>query len=81
MSKVMLVMDKPKNCGKCPCFMELRTDFCSVTDEDVSPYGKRPESCPLRPVPEKQKHSSIDNEFQSNKKSGYNACIDEILKE
>lgn len=37
--------------------------------------------CPLRPVPERQKHSSIDNEFQRGAKSGYNACINEILKD
>lgn len=88
MSKVMLVMDEPKNCGKCPCFMELSTDFCSVTNEDVSPYGKRPESCPLRPVPEKKEiFGAYNGEYYKNSgkppswKCGYNACIDEILKE
>ena len=81
MSKVMLVMDEPKNCGKCPCFMELSTDFCSVTDEDVSPYGKRPDSCPLRPVPEKKDPNINHFDTDYNYDLGYNACIDEILKE
>ena len=81
MSKVMLVMDEPKTCADCPCLTELSTDFCYITDEDVSPYGKRPDSCPLRPVPEKKKVmlNMCDNVYYLNK--GYNACIDEILKE
>ena len=83
MSKVMLVMDEPKKCLECP--MLNGNDECILQDEDANftsdSWEDLKNGCPLRPVPEKQKHSSIYNEFQRGAKSGYNACINEILKD
>lgn len=65
------------------------TDWCiNTTQVTINEWGKtiflteeEAEQCPLRELMEKQKHSCIDNEFQRGAKTGYNACIDELLEE
>lgn len=81
MSKSILVIDTPENCGKCPCFLEVATDCCGVNGKDVDSHGK-PDWCPLRDLPEKKEitgdNFSISVETVWNK--AWNDCIDEILK-
>ena len=85
MSKCVLVMDMPSSCEECilrnegACFPVSReSSLCGVYY--TMKEGRRADFCPLRELPEKQKHSCIDNEFQRGAKTGYNACIDELLK-
>lgn len=97
MSKVMLVMDKPKKCGECDfirnyedgafsrnphCCCELIW-FLEGEDYRVNP-NSLDKNCLFREVPQKkEEHSSEYYEFGSLGVafvSGYNACIDEILK-
>lgn len=82
MSKAFLVMDMPSGCIRCPMY-DYVPSLCFLTDKFQNNISEdfKPDWCPLRELPKKQKHSCIDNEFQRGAKTGYNACIDELLKE
>ena len=83
MSKSMLVMDTPENCGKCKFISVFwcRAMHCRrVPNNDVIP-----DWCPLKPLPEKMKLTGVYGReyFQSNGKMpsykiGWNDCIDVI---
>ena len=87
MSKAMLVMDMPKSCRECSLAenrsIQLEESYiCSpkrkwVTDKECE---NRQNWCPLKEVPKKQPHYSVDETFMRGAKTGYNACIDDILK-
>lgn len=83
MSKSILVIDTPENCGKCPCFLEVATDCCGVNGKNIDSHGK-PDWCPLKDVPEKKNVRNFCLGEKDFEKKGYqqdyNACIDEILK-
>ena len=85
MNKAILVIDMPKRCANCPlrCSVNGFQPFCTITFETLSDneyYNTKPTWCPLKELPKKQKHRTIDNEFQRGAKTGWNYCIDEILK-
>ena len=93
MSKAALVMDMPESCDMCdfvddeqpPRYGE-KTLYCGVPGmgEDVTDYIEcRPESCPLRELPEKipELKSGYEDLRTSIRRVGWNACLDEILKE
>lgn len=82
MSKAILVIDMPNECGECPLLYDYLR--CQAK-EGVNIYGeKRPDNCPLKPLPEKK---ILDEELfmTGNFKlvyarfTGWNDCIDEIL--
>lgn len=80
MSKAILVMDMPKSCCSCPLYNS--SDECIVQDEDANfkasdSWEELRKSCPLRELPEKKKHTLYSIGAWN---SGYNACIDEIMK-
>lgn len=86
MDKAILVTDMPKSCNECSlyvCYRQWSGDsgdcFCGVNKEDVQPLSK-PNWCPLQHVPKKQPHYPVDETFLRGAKTGYNACIDDILK-
>lgn len=87
MSKAILLIDMPQSCGECSICaswqssaFSAREYWCpAMENKDVEP-DKRPIWCPLKEVPKKQRHRSIDNEFQRGAKTGWNFCINEILK-
>ena len=76
MAKAMLIMDMPESCEKCPMY---NLGFCKHTGYFVHHTGSknndRQDWCLIREVPEKYETVSMDFE------RGYNACIDEILKD
>lgn len=83
MSKVMLLTDKPDNCLKCE-FSDRRLDgtLRCTRNKDVSNivFGlAMPKWCPLKDVPNKIENAIGDMDYY--KAIGFNACIDEILKE
>ena len=87
MSKAVLVMDMPKSC--CTCNMCNSNDECILQDEDANfkaadSWEELRKGCPLNPLPEKMqvcgKYPQEDKIVPSYK-IGYNACIDELLKE
>lgn len=96
MAKAILIMDMPESCDMCdfvddeqpPRYGE-KTLYCGVPGigEDVTDYIEcRPESCPLRELPEKNPNNPElkPGVYYTEKgyevfKSGWNACLDEIL--
>ena len=93
MAKAVLVMDMPEQvCQKCTLCYETDNDdeyLCCATGK-LLPDGEKPDWCPLRELPEKKEEfelleceGSMEKvwEFQSLKNKGFNACLDEILKE
>lgn len=97
MSKVMLIMDKPNACIKCSfCFKademsmgnfeykrlysckHIPSDVEGIYLEDI--LHKKPDWCPLKDVPKKRTAQKYKNPLKSWI-NGWNACIDEILKE
>ena len=82
-------MDMPESCDMCdfvddeqpPRYGE-KTLYCGVPGigEDVTDYIEcRPESCPLRELPERKK-LTYNNLCADNKANGWNACLDKILE-
>lgn len=85
MSKVMLVMDKPDNCLKCE-FSDRRLDGtlrCTKNkDSSNTVFGLSiPDWCPLKDVPSEIDESNTYTDCEYYRVQGFNACIDEILKE
>lgn len=87
MSKVILVMEEPKNCFECPCRYITEGaywDACQVLNnkelEDICKEEK-PKWCPLKSLPKKRDGHFTYDEYGDGWDAGFNACIDEILKE
>ena len=94
MAKAILVMDMPECCADCCCgYFERYTKelnlVCGATGEDANNVGK-PDWCPLRELPERKEEFEL-RECKGSVKGtwkvplienkGFNACLDEILKE
>ena len=88
MSKSMLVIDTPECCGECKL---SGTDVCRKWSRENA--GIVPPDCILKAVPEKKLYNGVDGitgvtlEDRTDKAIheaaalGWNACIEEILKE
>lgn len=90
MPKAALVMDMPETCENCACkYTSYKDDAlydCAITGKKIpingGRYGEKPDSCPLRELPEKRR--TVGKESENDKlmmNAGFNACLDEILKE
>lgn len=75
MSKAILVMDMPESCAKCRFYWS----YCQCCYRKTLDISKKPKFCPLKPVPEKLYVDELP--FDDGFNVGWNACIDEILKE
>lgn len=79
MSKSVLVIDTPENCGKCKFISTFwcRAIHCRrVPNNDVIPGW-----CPLKPLPERKEYIVPIDNVESQKDIiavGWNACIDKI---
>lgn len=87
MAKAVLVMDMPECCVDCCCgYFERYTKelnlVCGATGEDANNVEK-PDWCPLRELPEKipELKSGYEDFSVSIRRVGWNACLDEILKD
>lgn len=94
MGKAILIMDMPERCSMCEFLHRTDEDYryCGRLGFDYqvneymmsTPKGK-PDWCPLKEIPEKKmvRNFSIgtDDYAQQGYQQGWNACIDEILKE
>ena len=88
MAKAVLVMDMPESCFGCNCMYcdeESDTETCQATEtaRDIDLIEDRPDWCPLRELPEKipELKSGYEDISTSIRLVGWNACLDEILKE
>jgi hypothetical protein len=86
MSKAVLVLDEmPEFCWVCELAEggnEYIDPYCSPIGREIPSIGKvkRPDWCPLRPLPEKQK-LTFHEPGQDAITMGWNACIEEICGE
>lgn len=88
--KGIIVVDKiPESCRNIRGEKEIGCPFggmyCHIKQKDVMEYlvvGKKPDWCPIKPVPEKKEFPEcfMYGELYGEE-IGWNACIDEILKE
>lgn len=79
MSKAILVLDEmPQYCVGCPfCYERYHYgSWCDLLDVEV-PQWERLDLCPLKEVPEFQFEWSEASDWER----GYNACLDDILRE
>ena len=89
MTKAILVMDMPNSCGKCKFLYEFqgikKCQLMNVLNNGASRLSqntfteKRHEKCPLRELPKKANHPAYCDNGRFDK--GWNACLDEILKD
>lgn len=100
MSKAIIVIDMPSGCYECPFELEvmvnnkilLNHNICKGCGKPNTDSTKKPDWCPLRPMPEKKQELNFnvilaeaksraevtDGVLMSFMIDGYNACIDEI---
>lgn len=75
MSKSVLVIETPENCGKCKFISEF---WCrAMNGRRVPNNDVIPDWCPLKPLPEKMTGVAQTDHWNSIK-AGWNGCIDEI---
>lgn len=90
MAKAVLVMDDmPECCADCACSYFERGSkelnlICGATGEYANNVGK-PDWCPLRELPEREAEMTdaddLSRDYVRGTMDGWNACLDEILKE
>ena len=91
-------MDMPTRCADCPMRNSVKRNItiCHPTIKELDDneyYEKKPDWCPLVPMPEKKEFEEekkaieqecydeddiSDDAYLTGKVSGWNACIDEI---
>ncbi len=86
MSKAILVIDMPKHCSECPVcevwdvIPSVEEYYCTIEKNDVIDKYKKPDWCPLKPVPEKDEQCYL-REFSSGHKKGWNDCVNYLMSE
>lgn len=73
---LIIVKDIPRNCYECN---NHNYHFCSWTGDSIEEYmecSNRPNSCPIKEMPEKMKYH---NGTYNGQVKGWNLCLDTIL--
>lgn len=78
MSKSVLVIDTPKYCALCVLRSGVLHPFCRVNNRDITDLSIRPDWCPLKPLPEKNKAPRVASGYELGYEDGWNKCLDEI---
>lgn len=81
MSKSVLVIDTPEDCGKCKFISEF---WCrAMNGRRVPNNDVIPNWCPLKPLPEKKEYVDPTSSAKAKKNIiavGWNTCINMIVK-
>lgn len=87
MPKAVLVIDIPESCPDCRFFESVWSECYAISEQynrGVMTEEAKPDWCPLRELPEKMKvcgkYPQPDG-ITPSYKVGWNACLDEILKD
>lgn len=77
MAKGIIVVDIPDtDCRGCQCFRK-QFPFCGAVGRYIEPIvGKKPEWCPIKPMPERAYHKDYCDGGRYDK--GWNECLDKI---
>lgn len=78
MSKSVLVIDTPENCKICNYHKREYVHYCLIENATIDDASKKPDWCPLKPLPEKSTIENDMTDYQCGLVDGWNACIDEI---
>lgn len=77
MSKSVLVIDTPENCGKCKFISEF---WCrAMNDRRVPNNDVIPNWCPLKPLPEEKEEEYWRSKLSLVWIRGWNTCISKII--
>lgn len=89
--KAILVIDMPSKCGECPlAYRDMLGVVCELNDDGYVKEWKKPNWCPLRPLPKKNEIKNEEEfmnvcgwmyEVQTGMDIGWNDCLDEIMGE
>ena len=81
MTKGIILIDMPESCYECE--YTCNNQWCELTDSsDIEKYifaKKKPDWCPIKPMPEKIVYKNRQGLLQEQLALGWNACIDDIL--
>lgn len=82
MSKSVLVMETPEWCADCSLLVGCTeaNPKCNAVNKPIDYIDKRPDWCPLKPLPEKR-GMQRPTDYEYGKMHGWNAYIDEITGE
>lgn len=84
MSKAILVIDMPEDCATCKFLSENEECYATGAIQTLSGdlLGRKPDWCPLRPMPEKKQLSgdmhNVQRMSEEISAASWNACIDTI---
>lgn len=79
MSKSVLVMNMPESCRSCYLRgFTLDLQYCRVKKKDIKDTSVKPDWCPLKPLPEKNKAPKVASGYELGYEDGWNKCLDEI---
>lgn len=81
MSKSVLVMETPEWCADCSLLVGCTeaNPKCNAVNKPIDYIDKRPDWCPLRPLPEKRDAKITGADWNCGYNDGWNACVDEII--
>lgn len=94
MSKGIIVEDVPECCDLCGYSsqaydlepFEEGECYCTIKKKSIDkiPEGEKPDWCPIRPIPDKREHKTVQYNYDGGYSRGFTACwnmfIDELLK-
>lgn len=79
MSKSVLVINTPENCGKCKFISEF---WCrAMSGRRVPNNDIIPDWCPLKSLPEEDHEDYYPDEWEDGYVNGWNACLRKIAGE
>lgn len=91
MSKSVLVIDTPRTCMRCPfgliigdyffCVITIYKDGAARQIRDDLYGVKKPDWCPLKPLPEKDDWDDQYDEYYTGYANGWNRCLSKITGE
>lgn len=79
MNKAVLVIDMPKNCRECMCYvLGAAANFCSQTRYAIFDNKIKEPHCPLKQLPEEDNNDHL-SEWARGYQGGWNDCINAIV--
>lgn len=85
MGKSLLVLNTPKNCEECILCKRAFDNcyYCMATNQIIVDVSLKKHGCPLNKMPQRKSLRCRLPEYDTDThyEQGYNACLDDILKQ